>query len=179
MKEINFIKPVPPKKDYEARAWILLVFIITAITLAGIIGQTYLQLWALRHAGKQRLLLEQKAAVLLPLHTKEQALKKEELTLKQELAKIEKKIRTPHVPSRYLTAINKASQNDFALHTLRIAKHIITFSGPCTNAPHAARIAKELNDGPEFKEISITSLQQSVQDGTPLLMASFSGVIEK
>ena len=172
MKNINFIKPVPPHRDKEIRLWIWVTLItssaaiITIITITG----TQWHMYSALHKEKNEL---QQQLLPFPSAMEQQHKQVQEKELRhQQLDKLSKYRESPKNPSDTLSSLRKAL-GAIPIQSVTLSKGSFELHALCTNAQQANACLQKLTSEKMIHNIKLTSLQANQKQ----LIAIFKGEI--
>lgn len=174
MKNINFIKTIPPKEQVAIHRWFLISTFLIIITIMGILIIQIPQLhtlWTLKHEKKK--LNESIAQFEETLATKDQLTKKKQV-LKNQIKKINHLQERNKRPRSYLQAIDRACNSNVCLKSLTVDKklHLIA---QCNNINQATTVIKNLTESKSFHNLTITNLQKNEAG----LTVTIKGIVTK
>ena len=174
MKNINFIKTIPPKEQVAIYRWFLVSTFLLITTIMGIlivqIPQLY-TLWTLKHEKKK--LNKSTTQFEKTLATKHQ-LTKEKQVLKNQIKKINHLQERNKRPLSYLQAIDRACNSNVRLKSLTVDKQL-QLTAQCNNIKQATTVIENLTESNAFHNLTITNLQQNEAG----LTVTIKGMVKK
>lgn len=176
MNNINFINPIPPKKQEEITRWYGFSLILIGLLLSVLISITGFQLWHIKKLHQDYTQLKQ-ASTLSTIESQLIQIKKQETLLENKMQKINALMQHPKKQKMLLNKLAEIIPPDVALLQCKLHKDVLELEGHAftTNAVlsflHALRLA-------QFKDIHITSMMKENiehQSNTGLVQFAIKG----
>lgn len=179
MKNINFIKPIPPSKALAMKTWIIIsLFWGTSLILCMCIvtWQDYFNLGTLKNTKKQLL---QKVNSFSSIMERKQELKKKEQALKEQLNLIASSNQQTQQHILLMTHIKKALKNTATLESFNLESTDIQLCIDCTQSQQASEIVTSLAQVPNITGLYMSSLQPKQQGAITALRLNLRGTIKQ
>lgn len=180
MKSINFISPVPPKKQQAFALWVYFSFCILALLLAA------LALLYLRHRNLHTQIasdLEElkKASSLFETYVEQKkALLQEKVMLEERINKLRACTNNAKIPQEFLTNLASITPPSVCLETVQgTLGGTMLIEGVTRDAQAVTSFLNLLNNCPQLSDLTLLSLTPSEEkspDGRPVMHFSLSGL---
>ncbi|MCX5925646.1 MAG: hypothetical protein NT124_05120 [Candidatus Dependentiae bacterium] len=183
MKQINFIKTVPPQCHLALKQWIIFstaLFILSVSIMGWLTAQ---QIWIIDTLKQEKNALTKHTLN----HATADERKKKVMESKKEYEKKAHKITThlhrPKNPHTLIQSLNQAcAKNNVTLESVTIQKHQLSMRGLCTQPDHALSLIHDLNELPILTNSTLISIEKKAIDrGTQksALMCAITSDIKK
>ena len=180
MNDINFIKPIPPKKQEELIRWYTRSLLASGILMIMLTGTTIYQVYKLIKLKQHQKQLQQTQSAFTKEQEKLSILQKTHESLEKRIKKIESITDNPKNPALFLEELSKLIPPDVALAQYKQQHKMIELEGQALATQSVMNFLQALNQSQHFKEMQIRSMQQDTQnaDGQSLVRFVIKGNIK-
>jgi len=163
MKKNSLINTVSPKQQYAIRRWFIISMLLFSASIIIIIVLEIPQLYVLQSIKKDNKILlvqtEQFDKVMTRQHKlqqEEQQLRKHQETINQHNEQLD------HLIDDFSHIIH-ACASDSTIESLQIKNHYLELTAHCAQVHHATDFIAHLSELKQFRNLTLTSLQQTEQ----------------
>lgn len=173
MNNLNFINPVPPRKEREVRVWFSSTLVLFCAIIVAVSSLHFVQLRMLKKITLEKKSLLNKVQDFDAALEAQHKLKQEEEALTKRLHDISEQTNNPKNPVEYLTTIAQACAREVEIQSLKIENEGLEIAAQCTNQQEATRFIEKLADSSYFKDLTLTSLNTSAKKNTEKELIDF------
>jgi hypothetical protein len=177
MKNVNFIKVVPPHIQYEIRRFFWFSLLLFMCTVTAIIITTFFELHNLYTIKQKISVIREKTKNHTELTKNHSDLKKKHEELQNKITKIGFYKNHPKNPHDHLNVMIKASANGIQLEQIRFNKNDLDIIMLCSKPETAASFVQHLLATEKFSSLALVSLQKDEKE--KMLRCAIKGVIKR
>jgi len=183
MKQINFIKTVPPQRLHAIKQWISVsaFLLITSLSIMGWL--TAQQICTIRMLKQEKNTLANHAHTYITANDHKKKVLKSKEEYEQKTHKITNHLHRPKNPHTIIESISLAcTKNNITLQSIVIQKHQLSMRGLCSQPDHALSLINDLNASTLLTNSALISIEKKALDSEThksALMCTITSDIKK